>query len=287
MKLRGLFKTFDQASALFQPITPGSLWAERSRNEAAQRELERTKAAQRQQREQRLASAVQIAPEDMTLQVNAAVGISLKDRIAVYGMTGTGKTTWVRELLPRLKALVPQVGINIIDSKGQNEYNDMATRLYVGPDAPPPARPGEILVWVIPGRVDKVQLDEFLHNVLAAGGPSITVADEIANYSQGDGFIEGLDLMLKQGRFSAKMFIGMSQEYAGNTRNLFGQTTHVLRFHLLDTYDAREVNKKLGLPTPPRQQPKEPPLPYGFFYRRVDRPSPVIQYSGWQEFFRF
>ena len=246
------------------------------------------KAAARIKTEQERAqrTAVRVPVEELVLQVNPAVSITLKDRFAVYGMTGTGKTTWVRQLLPRLWRAFGLVATNIIDSKGQNEYNDLATRIHVGPDAPEPAKPGEVLVWVIPGKVDKVQLDLFLQNVLAAGGPSITLADEIANFGSGDTFVEGADLMLKQGRFSSEMFIGMSQEYAGNTRNLFGQSTHILRFHLRNPYDRRELNREMGIPSTPGKI-LEPPLPYGFFYTRSDRPSPVLQYNGWQEFFTY
>lgn len=221
------------------------------------------------------------------MQINPAVAMTLKERIAVYGMTGTGKTTWLLHLLPFLWKAFPGVATNIIDSKGYHEYDLIATRLHTGTDAPEPAKPGEILVWVIPGKVDKSQLDIFCNNVQAAGYPSITVVDEIANFGSGEGFVEGLDLLMKQGRIAGQMVIAMSQEYAGNTRNLFGQATHVLRFHLKNVYDARELNKAMGLFTPPRQQPKEPPLPYGFFYTRSDRPSPVLQYVGWQEFFRY
>lgn len=256
------------------------------RTEAAAKETAQIKAQQKQaEKNRRLLETV--APSDLQLQLNAVVSMSLKDRIAVYGMTGTGKTTWARQLLPRFWVAVPRVATNIIDSKGQHEYDDLATRIHVGSEAPEPARAGEVLVWVIPGRVDKAALDEFLHRVLAAGGPSITLADEIANFGDGDSFVEGADLLLKQGRFGAQMFIGMSQQYAGNSRNLFGQSTHVLRFHLLNPYDGRELNRVMGIPSQPRRPPREPASLYGFFYRRVDRPSPAIEYSGWQEFFRF
>lgn len=265
-------------------MTPQSRLAERIQD-AQTRQSEATR--RREERRARDAT-LKVPVTELELQVNAAVSISLKHRIAVYGMTGTGKTTWLRQLLPRLWAAFGTVGTNIIDSKGQREYDDLATRLEIGPNAPKPAGPGEVVVWVIPGRVDKAQLDEFLQNTLATPGPSITVADEIANFSEGVGsFVEGLDLMLKQGRFSGKMFIGMSQEYAGNTRNLYGQATHVLRFHLKNVYDRRELNKEMGLPTPPGGVPEEPPLPFGFFYTRSDKPSPVYKYSGWQEFFKF
>jgi Cdc6-like AAA superfamily ATPase len=241
----------------------------------------------REERRRAESAAAALPVEDLTLQVNAAVSFSLKERVAVYGMTGTGKTTWVRQLLPRLWLVFRRVGTNIIDSKGYHEYDDLSTRLWVGPTAPPPAKPGEVLVWVIPGAVDKDQLDVFLKQVQATGAPGITVIDEIANFGHAGVFVEGLDLLLKQGRFVGQMVIAMGQEYAGNSRNLFGQTSHVLRFHLLNPYDGRELNKMLGLPVQPGKPALEPPAPYGFFYRRIDRPSPVLAYSGWQEFFRF
>lgn len=221
------------------------------------------------------------------MQINAAVSMSLKERVAVYGMTGTGKTTWLRQLLPRLWGVFQAVGTNIIDSKGYHEYDDLAKRLWVGPSAPAPAKPGEVLVWVIPGAVDKEQLDLFLKNIQATAKPAIVVADEIANFGRGGVFVEGLDLLLKQGRFASQMLIAMGQEYAGNSRNLFGQASHVLRFHLLNPYDGRELNKMLGLPAQSGRAALEPPVPYGFFYRRIDRPGPVLSYNGWQEFFRF
>lgn len=264
-------------------MTPQSRLAERIQD-AQSRQSE---AARRKADRARRDATLKVPVTELELQVNAAVSISLKHRIAVYGMTGTGKTTWLRQLLPRLWQAFGTVGTNIIDSKGEHEYDDLATRLEIGPSAPKPAQPGEVLVWVIPGKVDKAQLDTFLQNAQAQPGPSITVADEVANLAQGDGSVEGFDLILKQGRISGKLVVGMSQEYAGNTRNLFGQATHVLRFHLRNQYDQRELNKAMGLPTPAGQQPLEPPLPFGFFYTRSDKPSPVYKYSGWQEFFRF
>lgn len=225
--------------------------------------------------------------QDLQLQVNAAVSIGLKERLAIYGMTGTGKTTFARQLLVRLWRAFQGVPTNIIDSKGYDEYDDLATRLWIGPEAPEPAKTGEVLVWVIPGVVDKAQLDIFLKKVQATAKPCITLADEIANFGDSQNFVEGMDLLLKQGRIMGQMVIAMSQQYAGGSRNLFGQANHVFRFGLRNTYDRRELNKEMGIPTRPNRPPLEPPAPWGFFYRRIDRPGPVIAYAGWQEFFRF
>lgn len=283
-KLRGLFKAFDQGTGFLQPLIPETPITRRVKVEQ-----ERQRARVREEQEQARAAAVKVPVEELSLQINAAVSLSLKERLVVYGMSGVGKTTWAKQLITRLLAAFG-VGINIIDSKGYHEYDAMATRLHIWPEAPEPAKNGETLVWVIEGNVNLEALNGFLGRILAQGKPCVILADELVDFGEGtpDSYVLNLTKILKQGRFRGIMLVSMTQEYAKMPRNLLGQTNHVLRFHLLNPYDSREVNRIMGLPPqPPRQPPLEPPLPYGFFYRRFDRPSPVLAYVGWQEFFRF
>lgn len=254
------------------------------RNETAAR----TKGQQEHQAQAARRAVMRLPELDAEIQINGAVSMSLSDRLVVYGMTGTGKTTFIKQLFPRMRAWYGgTVPVNIIDSKGYYEYNDVATRTHIGPTAPEAARAGEVLVWVIPGEVSLEALDSFLSAILTRGAPCLVIADELVNFGAGsaDTYVQSLTNILKQGRFAKIMLISMTQEVAKMPRNLAGQTTHVVSFYLRNEYDRREANRLLGLPS--EQGRAQPPQPHGFFYSRVDRPSPVLSYTGWQEFFRF
>lgn len=269
---------------MFQALTPETKLVKLAKQQQIDL-FERQQKAERTQRELER-SAFRLPSLESSVQINANVDMSLADRIAVTGMTGTGKTTWVKQLVMRLRAWYGGVPVNILDTKGYGEYDGMATRLEVGMSLPINAKLGEVMVWR-PGLDDYETYDRFFLRTLAQGQPCIVLADELVNLGRGtpDSYPPNYTRMLKQGRFAKIMLISMTQEVAGMPRNLYAQTTHAVSFHLLNEYDKRRIARLMGLPR--EMSLVDPPLPYGFFYRRVDRPSPVLEYRGWQEFFRF
>lgn len=283
-KLMDWFSVFDSASEMVKPIIPDLKPARLARTLQIEQSERQRQAEQTQRSVER--SAFRLPSLESSIQINANVAMSLADRIAVTGMTGTGKTTWVKELLLRMRAWYGGVPVNILDTKGYGEYDAMATRLEIGLTLPLSARVGEIMVWR-PGIDDFDTYDLFFLRIMAQGQPCIVLADEMVNLGRGtpDSYPVNYTRMLKQGRFAKIMLISMTQEVAGMPRNLYAQTTHAVSFHLLNEYDKRRIARLMGLPA--EMSLADPPLPYGFFYRRVDRPSPVYQYRGWQEFFRF
>lgn len=198
------------------------------------------------------------------------------------GMSGSGKTTFVRELVPRMIRWF-QVPAIIWDTKGQGEYDDMATVLSTSQH--PPSIPEQgILVWK-PPLDSQNDYDDFAGTILKRRRPIINIFDELSNLGRGspDSYVPNYALLMKQGR-GLKIFVGsFVQEAAAIPRQTIGQTSHVFRFHLLNEYDRLKMARMMGLPE--SQKYLEPPYPFGFFYRRVDKPSPVYAYLNWQQFF--
>lgn len=287
---KGIFKVFDRVSELVKPVTPPSNGLKHLL-EAKQREKEQ----QEQAHKDRLAAfyaakkkeqdelTIEENPTDFEVQVNRNFSFALGNRLAVVGMSGSGKTTFALELIVRVKRWY-NIPIIIFDTKGQGEFDGIADVLSIDQRAPLfPSSPG-ILVWKPP--LDELeQYNLFLERILKSHKPCMVVLDELSNLGRGnpDSYVPNYALLLKQGRGLKISVLSMVQEYAAIPRQTVGQTTHLFRFHLLNDYDRAKMNRMLGLPE--RQKYLEPNDRFGFFYRRVDIPSPVYSFHNWQEFF--
>ena len=72
--------------------------------------------------------------------------------------------------------------------------------------------------------------------------------------------------------------ISMTQEVAYTPRQTTGQTSHLIRFHLINNDD---ILARARLPGVPQYQKRvEPPLPDEFFYRRLAQPVTTSKFSG-------
>lgn len=287
--VREIFKKFDRLSEIVKPITPPvhglKHLVEQKQHERAmheQRYKQQLAHWKEQQREDARLNAIQ-DPTQNSIQVNRYCNLEMSHRLAVIGMSGSGKTTFARQLIPRMRAWF-HVPVIIFDTKGQGEFDDIATTLSIDQRAPEFPSDNGVFVWKPP--LDMLEeYDLFLERILKARRPCFVVIDELANFGRGnpDSYVPNYALLLKQGRGLNICTLSMVQEYAAIPRQTVGQTSHLFRFHLLNDYDRLRLNRMLGLSK--MQQDLEPPVPFGFFYRRVDKPGPVYSYNNWQEFF--
>lgn len=221
---------------------------------------------------------------DFPVQINPYVIWSLYDRAVVIGMSGSGKTTWVKQMIPRVVGWW-NIPIYVLDSKGQNEFDNIASEIHQDQLAPKHVPDdGTILVWK-PPLDDYVEYEKWFQFILKSRRPCLLVIDELASLGKGraDTYPPSYQLLLKQGRGMKMCMISMTQEIAYIPRQTAGQTSHVFRFHLINSYDVAQSARVMGIGETQRHQ--EPPLPYGFFYRRVDKPSPIYSFTNWQQFF--
>jgi Cdc6-like AAA superfamily ATPase len=253
---------------------------ERAKDEHAQAEI-----AQREARARAKEAATLMNITDFPVQINPYVLWSLYDRAVVIGMSGSGKTTWVKQLIPRVIGWW-NVPILVLDSKGQNEFDNIATELHNDQLAPKilPDN-GGILVWK-PPLDDYAEYENWFNFILKGRKPCLVVIDELSSLGKGraDTYPPSYQLLLKQGRGLKMCVISMTQEVAYTPRQTAGQTSHVFRFHLINSYDVAASARILGINEAQRHM--EPPLPFGFFYRRVDKPSPIYSFINWQQFFQ-
>lgn len=211
------------------------------------------------------------------------IPISLEDRWLVVGTTGSGKTTFARELVARLARLYPKAPIYVLDSKAVGDFSRWYGQadLRMDVDVPPPIRQG-LQIWQ-PGVDDQGAYDAWFEQLLRVPGPAITLVDEISSIGKGanNDAPPGFQRLLKQGRAKGKLTINCSQEMAYVPRQIKTQTTHVVRFRLVGDYDPVTANRLMGR----ENRAAEPRHKYGFLYARLDKPGSLAEYASYKDFF--
>lgn len=223
--------------------------------------------------------------------------MSVGDRWAIIGATGSGKTVFDRALInmyaiqaEHAKRLFP---IYIIDSKMAGDFTQYHQKgfgtLVRGNDVPKlntRLKKGIFTVWQ-PEEDSLEMYDAFFKQIYQARQPAIILVDEISNITNQSGsrYPRYFDILLKQGRGLNIGLIMNTQAPSFIPANLIRQATHMLRFTLNSEYDTKKIETQLG-----REYGKDwnPPDEHGFVYRNLTRPRtkfPTIYYHSMQEFF--
>lgn len=183
----------------------------------------------------------------------------------------------------------------ILDSNSRGDFDKWSGRVE-SDTAPHPLHrgfwsrgKGGQQVWA-PGVDDQKQLDVWFEGIRKTKESAIVLVDElsaITKVGQGRGFPPNFARLLKQGRVvdlehdEHICVIICTQEQAYMPRQVLNQATHVLRFHLQSEYDARAIERGVGM----RTQLPQPSTKHGFFYIRADDPGRNFEYNSPAEFF--
>lgn len=199
--------------------------------------------------------------------------VSLSHRWAVTGTTGSGKTTFTKALIRRLRKLWPHASVYVLDSKKAGDF-DTWPGIVTGDHVPEPIRSagGGVQVWQ-PDIGDMGAYDSWFRRILGAHDrtrPAILMIDELSSVAPNrERSPDGLTLLYKQGRGKAVSVVTLTQGVIDIPRNVLDQTTHLVRFRLQNDYDARRADRLLWRDG----RPREPEAAHGFNYRRLDIPS--------------
>jgi len=223
--------------------------------------------------------------EDNKAHLGKRIVTSLEDQWAVVGVRRSGKSTWSRELLKQLRSSYPAMRTYILDSSGDKDFLAFPGVHVESEEAPDVLRtPGAIQIWR-PPMDDVKQYDTWLMRILKAENPAIVLIDELSSLGgmHGRSFPRGYFILSKQGGKHGISLISCTQEAAYIPRVTLGQTTHLVRFRLLDSHDAKKVDKLLRRPE--SDWGIDPADKYGFFHRRTDADGPGHYYKHHAEFF--
>jgi len=205
-------------------------------------------------------------------------------------MTGSGKTTFSRKLLHTYRVHYGDAPIYILDTKQSGDFRGWKGAVFT--EEAPLAIPYGMQVWQPP--IDNfAQFDAWFRNIFNARIPAIVMVDELSSIGKGvkeQAYPRHFQIMLKQGRALGICVIVLTQEVAKISRQVLNQLSHLLRFRLLDSYDAMVMDKKLGRRNRADGREDdlgEPPDEYGFFYARLDKGgvTNAFYYPSYERFF--
>lgn len=130
------------------------------------------------------------------------------------------------------------------------------------------------------------EYDKWLYRILKAEDPAVVLIDELSSLVEGNERIKyprHYAILSKQGGKHGVSLISCTQEAAYIPRPTLGQSTHIVRFRLLDSYDGRKVDRRLNRPKV--EWGLDPTDKYGFYHRRTDSGKQANYYKNHQEFF--
>lgn len=205
-------------------------------------------------------------------------------------MTGSGKTTMGRKLLQNLRNFYPHIPVYVLDSKQSGDFTGWPGAVWTQ-EAPGPISHG-MQIWQ-PPMDDVRQINDWLGNIHQHRNPCIVFLDELSSLASGNNasratYPINYSIMMKQGRALGQCVISLTQEAAYIPRQTMNQSTHLVRFMLLDDYDTRKIDQKMGRVKRGARLTDElnPPDPHGFYYARIDRlPLRVWYYPSYELFF--
>lgn len=222
--------------------------------------------------------------------------IRMGDRWAIYGTSGSGKTTFARHLLARYLELWPEASACVLDTNASRPFRNLpGAEQYDGATPPqPPMRSGVIQVWA-PPMDDPDAYERYLESIFYCPTPLVVHVDELSSLARSDSptsYPRALKLLYKQGRSGNKTTLTLTQDAAYILRQLLGQASHVVRFRLqlpadsvrINPYFARGPELAARLAHAGRDEVIEPRHAYGFWHVRNDQPQTAREYLSWRQF---
>lgn len=204
------------------------------------------------------------------------------DRILVVGASGSGKTTFAKELALRMRAQ-NNVPLYVLDSNQYGDF-DQWPGVVDSFEPPPPTKLDRgIQVWQPP--VDDADAyEEWLKQIYERRMPATILFDELSGMATGSEKSPRYPLhyavLQKRGRGANISSISGTQELAKIPRTARNQAVHAVRFKLNDRYDTSVIDGLLG------DNVGNPPERFGFYYKKLlDNPTPVYYYKDKDDFF--
>lgn len=163
----------------------------------------------------------------------------------LVGKTGSGKTFFVRQLLARMHKSWPRTPILIVDSKRYDDFSEYRRYYHDSDDLPDSIPP--LLVWR--PTIDTPDMyEKAFARVLALRTPRLVVIDELSMIGGKDGqsYPVSFQRLMKVGRTLGITMIVLTQELANGPRQIIGQATHGLLFHMQNPYDVQKFWRSLA-----------------------------------------
>lgn len=218
------------------------------------------------------------------------VEVSIGDRWAILGGTGSGKTTLCKSILwDIVNKTNHSIPVYLLDSKISGDFKEMYRRgsgkLYTGNELPPihePRKFGAFQVWQ-PLEDDKELYNEYFKQIYETRQPAIVFVDEMSSVTGITGTPPRyMDILLKQGRGLNIGFFGISQSSGYLPFSFLRQTTHLIKMRLDSSKDAKKLEDYLG-----KDAHLAPLHEHGFYYRNITKPiatNKTIYYKNISDF---
>lgn len=216
---------------------------------------------------------------------NGGMSWLLGEHITIYGMTGSGKTHLVKDLIAIARRYNPEVNVYILDTKRDDDDFPGWTGKIKSISAPLPLTPnsGKMQIWQPQGTMaqTRVEVDKWCDSILAKRAKSIVVINDLKDISpKPDAVPDGVPRLLRDGRSFGISVIANTQEAAYVPRQIHNQITYAIRMLMNDSYDVLKVHVLQGGKRPVGTHAEDIPQPpkWGMFISRLDVAPRVIRY---------
>lgn len=209
----------------------------------------------------------------------------LGEHITIYGMTGSGKTTLIKNLIKAARRANPRLNIYILDTKkDEDDFPKWPGKIaqFAAPAVHPTER-GAIQIWQPRGESKDMreQVSAWFTSILRAKQRALVVVNDLKDISpRPEVAPDGLPDLLRDGRSFGISTVSCTQEAAYCAREIHNQITYAIRMLMTDPYDISKVHRLQGGVIPSGSHMMDIPQPpkFGFYVSRLDVAPRVIRY---------